>query len=119
MTVQLTQGIDSAIAGTEQFSARNAIDQDIIELNDAFTILKGSHTFTFGTHNEFLDLKNLFIRDNFGSYNFQSLRSLRAGAGAAVRSQLLGDERSAAAGGIQGPSVGLLRGRSVARAERP
>jgi hypothetical protein len=78
VTVQLTQGIQ-AIAGTEQFSARNAIDQDIIELNDAFTILKGSHTFTFGTHNEFLDLKNLFIRDNFGSYNFQSLDLFQQG----------------------------------------
>ena len=63
----------TVVAGTEQFSARNAIDQDIIELNDAFTILKGGHTFTIGTHNEFLKLRNLFIRDNFGSYNFNSL----------------------------------------------
>ena len=63
----------TAIAGTEQFSTRNAIDQDIIELNDAYTLLKGNHTFTIGTHNEFLKLRNLFIRDNFGTYNFGSL----------------------------------------------
>jgi hypothetical protein len=67
------------VSGTEQFSARNAIDQDIMELNDAFTVLKGGHTFTIGTHNEFLDLKNLFIRDNFGTYNFSSLDNFEAG----------------------------------------
>jgi hypothetical protein len=67
------------IAGTENFSSRNAIDQDIIELNDAFTMLKGKHTLTIGTHNEFLDLKNLFIRDNFGNYVFSSLDNFEAG----------------------------------------
>ena len=75
----------------------NAIDQDIIELNDAYTLLKGKHTLTVGTHNEFLKLKNLFIRDNFGTYLFTSLDNFEAGLGAAVRPQLLGDERSAAA----------------------
>lgn len=69
----------NVVAGTEQFSARNAIDQDIIELNDAYTMLKGSHTITIGTHNEFLKLKNLFIRDNFGTYNFSSLENFEAG----------------------------------------
>ncbi len=47
-------------------------------------MLKGRHTFTIGTHNEFLDLSNLFIRDNFGTYAFSSLDSLEAGPGAAV-----------------------------------
>jgi carboxypeptidase family protein len=67
------------VAGTENFSSRNAIDQDIIELNDAYTLLKGRHTLTVGTHNEFLDLKNLFIRDNFGTYVFSSLDNFEAG----------------------------------------
>jgi hypothetical protein len=66
-------------AGTENFSGRNAIDQDIIELNDAFTMMKGKHTWTIGTHNEFLDLTNLFIRDAFGSYVFSSLDNFEAG----------------------------------------
>jgi hypothetical protein len=78
VTVQLTAST-TVVSGTEQFSARNAIDQDIIELNDAFTLLKGRHTFTVGTHNEFLDLKNLFIRDNFGTYYFSSLDTFEAG----------------------------------------
>ena len=40
--------------GTENFSGRNELDQDIIEINDAFTLLKGQHVITIGTHNEFL-----------------------------------------------------------------
>jgi carboxypeptidase family protein len=77
-TVTLAAGFN-AIAGTEQFSHQNAIDQDIIELNDAYTMLKGTHTLTLGTHNEFLDLSNLFIRDNFGTYSFSSLANFEAG----------------------------------------
>ncbi len=78
VTVDLAAGV-TVKSGTEQFSARNAIDQDIMELNDAYTMLKGTHTLTIGTHNEFLNLKNLFIRDNFGTYRFTSLDNLEAG----------------------------------------
>jgi hypothetical protein len=77
VTVML--GTATVVSGTEQFSARNAIDQDIVELNDAYTLLKGRHTFTVGTHNEFLNLKNLFIRDNFGTYFFSSLENFESG----------------------------------------
>jgi hypothetical protein len=78
VTVTLATGFN-VIAGTENFSGRNAIDQDIMELNDAYTMLKGRHTVTIGTHNEFLDLSNLFIRDAFGSYSFSSLANFEAG----------------------------------------
>jgi Carboxypeptidase regulatory-like domain len=59
--------------GTEQFSARNELDQDNIELHDDFTWVRGKHQFTFGTHNEFFKFRNLFIRDNFGFYDFNSI----------------------------------------------
>jgi hypothetical protein len=72
-------GSTSARSGTEQFSTRNAIDQDIVEVNEAFTMAKGKHTITIGSHNEFLKLRNLFIRDNFGTYNFSSLANFQAG----------------------------------------
>ena len=78
VTVQLAPGV-SAQSGTEQFSTKNAINQDIVELNDAYTLLKGPHTITVGTHNEFLKLGNLFIRDNFGTYYFSSLDNFEAG----------------------------------------
>jgi carboxypeptidase family protein len=60
-------------AGRENFSTANELDQDVYELTDEFTLLKGRHTFTFGSHNEFFKFRNLFIRDNFGNYRFASL----------------------------------------------
>jgi len=59
--------------GTEQFSPANELDQDIIELHDDLTMVRGKHTFTFGTHNEFFKFRNLFIRDNFGTYDFNGI----------------------------------------------
>jgi hypothetical protein len=59
--------------GTEQFSARNRLDQDILEINDDLTLVHGQHQWTFGTHNEFFKFDNLFIRDNFGTYDFNSI----------------------------------------------
>jgi len=59
--------------GTEQFSARNRLDQDIVEINDDLTLVHGQHQWTFGTHNEFFKFDNLFIRDNFGTYDFNSI----------------------------------------------
>lgn len=60
-------------AGREQFSTANELDQDVIELTDDLTLVRGKHTFTLGTHNEFFKFRNLFIRDNFGTYRFTSL----------------------------------------------
>jgi hypothetical protein len=67
------------VAGTEQFSTANALDQDIFELTDDYTFTKGNHSITVGTHNEFFKFRNLFIRDNFGTYRFSSLANFAAG----------------------------------------
>jgi len=66
-------GGSSMRAGTENFSTRNALDQDVVELTNDFTMLAGQHTLTFGTHNELFKFDNLFIRDNFGNYQFSNL----------------------------------------------
>jgi hypothetical protein len=60
-------------AGTENFSPRNALDQDIVELTDDYTRVWRNHTLTVGTHNEFFVFDNLFIRDNYGNYQFSNL----------------------------------------------
>jgi hypothetical protein len=78
VTVTLSPGL-TVVSGTDQFSPRNVLDQDIIELNDAYTMLKGRHTITIGSHNEFLKIRNLFIRDNFGTYNFDTLDRFQQG----------------------------------------
>ncbi len=59
--------------GSEQFSTANALDQDIFTITDNFKIYNGAHTITLGTHNEFYSIYNLFIRQNYGVYRFNSL----------------------------------------------
>ena len=66
-------------AGSEPFSVRNALDQNVIELTDNFTWLIGNHTLTFGTHNEFFNFDNLFIQNAFGAYQFSDMAAFEAG----------------------------------------
>jgi carboxypeptidase family protein len=72
-------GGGSLRAGRENFSTANALDQDVLELTNDFTWNRGTHSFTFGTHNEFFQFRNLFIRDAFGTYRFSSLANFEAG----------------------------------------
>ena len=60
-------------AGRENFSTANELDQDVYELSDDFTWLRGKHTLTLGTKNEFFKFRNLFIRNSFGNYQFTTL----------------------------------------------
>ncbi len=66
-------------AGTERYSAANALDQDILEITNNLTIFKGKHTITLGTHNEFFKFSNLYIRDFYGYYEFSSLDNFEKG----------------------------------------
>jgi hypothetical protein len=65
-------GSGSAAFGTERSSTANALNQDIFTVTDNLTLYAGSHTVTFGTHNEFYKFENLFIQDAYGSYYFTS-----------------------------------------------
>jgi len=65
--------------GTERFSQKNALDQDVIAFTDNFLIYSGDHTFTLGTHNEYTKYRNLFIQDAYGAYEFDSLAAYQAG----------------------------------------
>ncbi len=86
VTVDLTGGACGSAtcqirAGREQFSTANVLNQDIIEITDDFTMHRGNHQITIGTHNEFFKFENLFIRDNMGTYRFSSLDNFAAGLG--------------------------------------
>jgi len=59
--------------GTEPFSTKNALDQDILEITDDFSWLAGDHTFVVGTHNELFSFDNLFIQNAFGAYEYRTL----------------------------------------------
>src|SRR5581483_2707256 len=65
--------------GTERFSGANYLNQDIFELTDDFTWVRGNHTLVFGTHNESFKFKNLFIQDFYGYYYFPTLDAFQAG----------------------------------------
>ncbi|MEO0898274.1 MAG: carboxypeptidase regulatory-like domain-containing protein [Bacteroidota bacterium] len=98
--------------GSEQFSTANALDQDVITLTDNFEIYNGRHTFTIGTHNEFYSIYNLFIRQNYGVYEFANIDSFVNGAPSEFfRSYSLVDDitgdGSAAASEFSGAQFGL------------
>jgi hypothetical protein len=66
-------------AGRERSSTANALDQDIVEFTDDFTMQRGSHTVTVGTHNEFFKFRNLFAQNTFGYYTFSTVANFEAG----------------------------------------
>lgn len=70
-------------AGSEKFRMANDLVQSVIEITDNLTFFLGSHTITVGTHNEIFSFSNLFIRDFFGSYHWNSLADFLAGRKAA------------------------------------
>jgi hypothetical protein len=78
--VRIKDGTSNIYFGSEEFSTGNELNQDIITLTDNFEVYKGKHTFTFGTHNEFYKMYNLFIRQNFGSYQFNNVADFLSNA---------------------------------------
>jgi len=65
--------------GSESSSQANRLKQTIAEFNDDFTVPRGRHTVTIGTHNEFLKFYNLFIQNLYGNYRFSSPANFLAG----------------------------------------
>jgi hypothetical protein len=111
--VRIKDGTRNIYFGSEEFSTANYLSQDIITLTDNFEIYKGKHTFTIGTHNEFYSMYNLFIRQNFGSYQFDNLNAFLSGAPAyqfdrtfSVVDDVTGDG-SAAAADFNAMQIGL------------
>jgi Carboxypeptidase regulatory-like domain/TonB dependent receptor-like, beta-barrel len=66
-------------AGTERFSQANSLDQDIVELTNDLTWLRGSHSLTVGAHSEQFSFDNPFIRELFGAYRFADLDAFERG----------------------------------------
>ncbi len=76
----LVDGSGQIRLGSEVFSTANQLRQNILTLTDNFNLYRGKHTITIGTHNEFYDIYNLFIRQNFGEYEFASVNDFITGA---------------------------------------
>lgn len=71
--VSIKDGTSYINFGSEQYSTGNQLNQDVYSLTDNFEWYLGEHTVTIGTHNEFYKTYNLFIRQNYGSYQFASI----------------------------------------------
>jgi len=69
----------SIFFGSEPFSTANALDQTTLTITDNVEIYSGRHTITLGTNNELSSADNVFFRQNFGDYRFNSLSDFLAG----------------------------------------
>jgi hypothetical protein len=72
--IQIQDGGNGAIInlGGEPFSHANVVNQDVITLTNNFNLYKGRHTLTFGTHNEYFNIFNLFLPLHPPRYTFSS-----------------------------------------------
>jgi hypothetical protein len=61
--------------GSEAFSSANQLKQQILTLTNNFNIYIKNHKITLGTHNEYGDFYNLFIRQNYGQYRYANLNN--------------------------------------------
>jgi hypothetical protein len=66
-------------AGSELSSQANTLAQDVVEFTDDLTFLRGRHTVTVGSHNEFFKFENVFVQNLWGQYRFSSIDNLAAG----------------------------------------
>ncbi len=65
--------------GPDQFRGANNIDADIFELTNNFNVFAGDHVVTLGTQNTYQSFANLFIRNFYGYYRFDSVEDFRNG----------------------------------------
>ncbi|HTR78162.1 MAG TPA: carboxypeptidase regulatory-like domain-containing protein [Gemmatimonadaceae bacterium] len=73
-------GTTSVVAGTDNSSQGNALNQWITEFSDNYTLPWGDHRFTIGTKDQFYRVRNLFSQNSYGNYTFDSIDSLVLGA---------------------------------------
>ncbi len=68
--------------GSEQYSGANQLDQDNFTLTDNFVLYRGKHTITLGTDNEFFNIKNIFLRNFYGNYVYNSINAFKRNSSA-------------------------------------
>lgn len=102
--VDIEDGSGHIFFGSEEFSTANFLDQKILSVTDNLKLYRGDHTITIGTHNEFYSIRNVFIGQNYGSYDFDSVDDFLSNAAPSDYDRsyslvdgIAGDETSAAA----------------------
>lgn len=66
--------------GPDPFTPNNELNQDIIQLNDNFSIYLKDHVVTVGTNNEYYKFNNVFTQLYNGIYRYNSLADFYADA---------------------------------------
>lgn len=72
-SVEIDDGDGSIEFGSEMYSTGNKLEQKILTITDNFQIFMNNHTITIGTHNEFYDVYNMFMKRAWGAYEYDSL----------------------------------------------
>ena len=92
------------LAGAEQFSQANTLDQKIFELTDNLSFdLNETNRLTVGTHNEFFGFRNVFFPQSIGQWTFNSVDSLANGLPSQYTRALTGAQAGIAGGRTDGP----------------
>ena len=68
--INLQDGEGNIRFGGERFSSANLLNQDAITITNDFQVFKGKHNLLFGANFEYFSAGNLFIRENFGYYQY-------------------------------------------------
>ncbi|WP_228547290.1 TonB-dependent receptor [Nonlabens antarcticus] len=72
--IQINDGNNGRITfGSEAFSTGNILDQKLFNVTNNFEIQSGAHNITLGANFEYFDVRNVFVRQNFGQYQFLNL----------------------------------------------
>lgn len=71
--VTVRDGSGNFNLGSEPFSTGNILNQDVYSITNNFNLFLDRHSLTFGAHFEYYDILNLFIRQNFGVYEYASV----------------------------------------------
>lgn len=83
-----TTGVNGATnrlaIGSEEFRHRNELQQKVLEVTNNFTYYLPAHKITLGGKLDFIKFRNLFIPDNFGFYQYNSVAAFLAGGRPAV-----------------------------------
>ena len=77
--VSIQDGSGSIVFGTEEFSTGNKLTQSNLAIFDVYKFYKGAHSFSVGMDNELSSSLNIFIRQNYGSYQFNSVQDFLDG----------------------------------------
>ncbi len=72
--VNIQDGANGSIQfGGEPFSTANLLNQDVVTVRNDLSIYQGAHNILVGVNAEFFSAGNLFIRQNYGDYDFNGI----------------------------------------------